>query len=123
MPAPLTDFSQPISSPAGTTTAFRWTPSGVAGARISLGLDSDAESIDGVIASASSNHVGGVHVMMADGAIIFVKDSIDTGDLSKPGVSYGDGYTAVGSKSPYGVWGAAGTRASKEVVDRKQLRR
>jgi len=76
------------------------------------------KTVDDVIASASSNHAGGVHVLMADGAVTFVSDSIDTGDLKTPGVAFKDGYTTPGSKSPYGVWGALGTRASKEIIDR-----
>ncbi len=46
LPPSLTDFSPPIDSPAGAATAFSWTPSSVAGAQISLELDSGAESID-----------------------------------------------------------------------------
>lgn len=46
MPAPLTDFSPPIGDSASANTAFSWTPSSVAGALVSLGLNSDVESID-----------------------------------------------------------------------------
>jgi hypothetical protein len=44
--------------------------------------------------TASSHHVGGVHVMMGDGATKFVSDSIDLN-----------------------VWRAVGTRAGKEPAD------
>ncbi len=49
-------------------------------------------------------------------------DSIDTGDqnagtvfVTDAGVQ-GVGASPVGSASPYGVWGAMGMRASKEVI-------
>ena len=58
--------------------------------------------------SASSHHTGGVHVLMADGAVKFVSDSIDTGNL---GVA-----NTLGGRSPYGVWGGLGTRAGGETV-------
>ncbi|TWU00871.1 DUF1559 family PulG-like putative transporter [Stieleria varia] len=73
--------------------------------------------IEDVIASASSAHADGVHVLMCDGAVAFISDAIDTGDLSKPGVSFGDDYTPPGSPSPYGMWGALGTRASRETLE------
>jgi len=58
--------------------------------------------------SASSLHAGGVNCLMADGAVKFISDSIDTGNL---GVA-----ATFGGKSPYGVWGALGTRAGGETV-------
>ncbi len=58
--------------------------------------------------SASSYHTGGVHALMADGAVRFISDSIDTGNL---GVA-----TTLGGRSPYGIWGALGTKAGGEVV-------
>lgn len=59
------------------------------------------------IISASSHHTGGVHCLMADGAVRFISDNIDTGNLSVAPT------TAV---SPYGVWGALGTKAGNETV-------
>ena len=53
--------------------------------------------------SASSYHDGGVNVAMADGSCRWINDNIDTGDLTKPEVTSGP--------SPYGVWGALGTRS------------
>jgi hypothetical protein len=72
--------------------------------------------MDDPIASASSRHADGVHALMTDGRVVFIRDSIDCGDSSKPGVSVGEDYARPGSKSPYGIWGALGTRASKEVL-------
>lgn len=58
--------------------------------------------------SASSYHTGGVQVLLADGSCRFVSENIDTGNL---GVA-----TFRGAASPYGVWGALGTRAGGEVI-------
>ncbi|MGI9474549.1 MAG: DUF1559 domain-containing protein [Rubripirellula sp.] len=70
---------------------------------------------------ASSRHQGGCHVLMADGAIIFITDSIEAGNsnsaqvvLGSPGGASG---LLPGSESPFGLWGALGTRASKETIE------
>lgn len=65
---------------------------------------------DGIY-SAESRHTGGVQVLMADGAVRFISENIDTGNQAAllPPVS-------TASPSPYGVWGALGTRASGEIV-------
>jgi prepilin-type processing-associated H-X9-DG protein len=61
----------------------------------------------GGVFSAQSYHRGGVNVCMADGSGRFIANTIDTGNLT---------VTASGTAaSPYGVWGALGTRASGEV--------
>lgn len=73
--------------------------------------------IDDVIVSASSLHAGGVYVLLGDGAVGFVTDSIDCGDVTSPGVASEPGYVSAGSQSPYGVWGAIGSRASGEVIE------
>jgi type II secretory pathway pseudopilin PulG len=66
----------------------------------------------------SSRHPGGCHVLMSDGAVVFVTDSIDSGDSTNGTVRLGgEGSRAPGSESPFGVWGAMGTKASGEVVD------
>ena len=67
--------------------------------------------------SASSRHPGGVHILMADGAVRFITDSIEAGDQNI-GTVYGggNGVRAPGSASPYGLWGALGTRANREVI-------
>jgi prepilin-type processing-associated H-X9-DG protein len=66
---------------------------------------------------ASSRHPGGAHVLMADGAVIFITDSIEAGDQTQPQVWDNMNATPAGSASPYGLWGALGTRASKEVIE------
>lgn len=58
--------------------------------------------------TAQSYHTGGVNLAMADGSVRFTSQSIDTGNLSLR-------HTGSGS-SPYGVWGALGSRDGGEVV-------
>ena len=64
----------------------------------------------------SSRHQGGAHVLMGDGAVKFITDSIDTGNGNSPAVFPDATGIPVGSASPYGLFGALGTRASKEVI-------
>lgn len=55
----------------------------------------------------SSRHVGGAHVLMGDGAVIFMTDSVEAGDRTAGNVVWnGTGARSPGSKSPYGLWGA-----------------
>ncbi|MFG0266911.1 MAG: DUF1559 domain-containing protein [Rhodopirellula sp. JB055] len=66
------------------------------------------------ISSCSSRHQGGAHVLMGDGAVKFITDSIDTGNQqSAPLID--------GAKSVYGIWGALGTRGSKEIIDTSDI--
>jgi len=65
----------------------------------------------------SSNHQGGAHVLMADGAVVFMTDSIEAGDSTAGAVRLGQtGPRAPGKPSPYGLWGALGTKAGKETI-------
>ncbi len=59
----------------------------------------------------TSRHPGGVHILLCDSAVRFVTDSIDTGNLSVPSPDV-TGTT----QSPYGVWGALGSKAGSEVL-------
>ncbi len=75
--------------------------------------------------SASSRHQGGAHVLMSDGAVIFITDSVEAGDQTF--IPYGrrspqagnpnDDNWGAGRESPYGLWGALGTRNGKESVE------
>jgi len=68
-------------------------------------------------AGMSSRHQGGAHVLMADGAIKFITDSIEAGNSNAPNVrNGGTGTASPGSPSPYGLWGSLGTKAAKEVI-------
>ena len=61
--------------------------------------------------TATSDHVGGVHCLLADGAVRFVSDNIDAGN--KSAIAPAD---TAGGASPYGVWGALGTKSSGEAI-------
>jgi prepilin-type N-terminal cleavage/methylation domain-containing protein/prepilin-type processing-associated H-X9-DG protein len=58
--------------------------------------------------TANSRHTGGVQVCMVDGSVRFISENIDSGNQWAPRPDAGP--------SPYGVWGALGTRAEGEVI-------
>lgn len=71
----------------------------------------------------ASQHEGGSHILFADGAVKFITDSIEAGISTHRTVRQGGTAkdprfsTVPGSPSPFGLWGALGTRASREVID------
>ena len=68
--------------------------------------------------SAGSQHSGGVHVLMGDGAVVFMADSIDCGNADASSVHInGIDAAAPGAPSPYGLWGTLGTRAGNEFPE------
>lgn len=69
------------------------------------GGDGSGDSQTSLI-SANSNHPGGAMTLRADGSTHFVPETIDTGNLGMPAINAGI--------SPYGVWGALGTKAGNE---------
>lgn len=75
-----------------------------------------------MVATPSSHHQGGCHILMGDGAVKFITDSIEAGSSRNTGGGGamvrlgGSGKAAPGQQSPYGLWGSLGTRASKEVI-------
>ncbi len=69
--------------------------------------DSGANTF-GLLIPASSRHTGGVNVGYADGSVHFISDSIDTGNLNVAEKTSG--------QSPYGVWGALGSKSGGETV-------
>lgn len=62
----------------------------------------------------SSRHQGGAHVCFGGGAVRFITDKIDAGSSDQPTV-YAGSSNPPGSQSPYGLWGALGTRGSGEL--------
>jgi prepilin-type processing-associated H-X9-DG protein len=61
--------------------------------------------------AASSRHAGGVHCLMLDGAVRFISQNINCGNLASPPPS-----ESSSNPSPYGVWGALGSRIGGEVL-------
>jgi len=60
----------------------------------------------------SSEHPGGVNGVMCDGSVRFFSETIDTGSQS----AMESNNPPVTVASPYGVWGAIGSRAGSESV-------
>lgn len=60
------------------------------------------------LSSASSAHPGMVNVLFADGSVASINDNIDAGNSAAAYVGSG--------ASPFGVWGALGTRDGGEVA-------
>jgi len=67
------------------------------------------------VGAASSRHPGGCVVGMADGSVNFISETINTSTAT---TNLGTAYPAPnsGGASPYGVWGALGTKAGGEAV-------
>ncbi|MFH5805875.1 DUF1559 domain-containing protein [Alienimonas sp. DA493] len=63
------------------------------------------------IIPAGSYHTGGVQVVLGDGSVRSVSDTIDCGNDKE------DGGRMTSGRSRDGVWGALGSRAGNEVVD------
>ena len=51
---------------------------------------------------------------MGDGAVIFMTDSVEAGNSRAEVITAAN---RAGAASPYGLWGALGTRANKEVIE------
>ncbi len=65
-----------------------------------------------VLSTATSLHPGGVNVLLGDGSVSFVSETIDTGNQALSWTMSG--------MSPYGVWGGMGSRAGQESVSLQQ---
>jgi prepilin-type N-terminal cleavage/methylation domain-containing protein len=66
------------------------------------------------LAPPQSQHPGGVGIAMVDGSIKFISETIDTGNLAAP-----EAWTwnlQRQTVSPYGVWGALGSKEGGESV-------
>lgn len=75
-------------------------------------------AVDGIY-SAGSNHQGGGHILMADGAVLFITDSIEAGnrDASTLTLEPLDESSAEREASPFGLWGALGTANGGEEIE------
>ncbi|HUQ70847.1 MAG TPA: DUF1559 domain-containing protein [Planctomycetaceae bacterium] len=103
-----------------TMTGFRWADGTTYFAGFATALPPNKASCfttatishwDSVLMTASSRHTGGVHCLMMDGAVKFVSENIDAGNQSAaPPADNG------GAASPYGVWGAIGTKSGGETT-------
>ncbi|NNJ27415.1 DUF1559 domain-containing protein [Alienimonas chondri] len=69
----------------------------------------DGTRIGKGILAPTSYHSGGVQFCMVDGSVKFISETVDTGDLKN------DADNVTSGKSPYGTWGALGTRAANET--------
>ena len=86
-------------------------------AEICLGGGGD---FSGGVLPPGSCHQGGCHVLMCDGAVIFMSESVEAGNGRAGSVMRPANRPAPrtpGSKSPFGLWGAMGTRASSETIE------
>ena len=63
---------------------------------------------DGIYA-ASSRHPGGCHILMADGAVNFITDSIDCGELAIEGT--------IDVDPRLGLWGSLGSKSGQEIIE------
>ena len=72
--------------------------------------------------AAQSNHTGGVNVLFMDGSVSFVSETIDNGNLMMPGTTNHVPHNNMPGNlddfgaSPFGVWGAIGTKSGGESV-------
>lgn len=139
------DFYEPSIQLASVGRGGRWADgaSAIAAANTILPPNSPSCSIGKQLTSpgiysAGSFHQGGTHVLMADGAVKFITESIDHGDATTAVVRLTEpnGATAVESamadkeassdsssktfyadpESPHGLWGALGTARGNETV-------
>jgi prepilin-type N-terminal cleavage/methylation domain-containing protein len=72
------------------------------------------------VSSASSYHGAGIHVVFADNNTRFIPNSIDTGSLSALAPEGCDGARS-NLASPYGAWGAMGTKDAGDIWDASSL--
>ncbi|MEM9703291.1 MAG: H-X9-DG-CTERM domain-containing protein, partial [Planctomycetota bacterium] len=72
--------------------------------------DTDA-SFTEILVTAGSYHTGGAQFVMGDGSVQFISETVDTGFLT----DVANNANVTRGPSPYGTWGALGTRSGGEV--------
>jgi prepilin-type N-terminal cleavage/methylation domain-containing protein/prepilin-type processing-associated H-X9-DG protein len=120
----------PVETNANQGRGYRWADQRVndTGCHTILPPNSEICWVNNVgntlIGSMSSRHQGGCHILMADGAVVFMTDSIEAGDSRAPmvwlnGMNVGPSppSNVPGSQSPYGLWGALGSKGAKETIE------
>jgi prepilin-type processing-associated H-X9-DG protein len=105
------------SPPPGCIAGLRWADGNVGFTAVNTVLPPNSPSCqtgtwdgDDGLYPPTSYHPGGVNGAMADGSVRFLSDNIDTGNLAAPAP------TALMDSSPYGVWGALGSRMGGESI-------
>ena len=73
------------------------------------GSNSNVHDGSWVLPGASSMHPGGVMVGMGDGSVRFVSETVNTGNQNAS-------FNFTSGASPYGVWGALGSRDGSESI-------
>jgi prepilin-type processing-associated H-X9-DG protein/prepilin-type N-terminal cleavage/methylation domain-containing protein len=63
--------------------------------------------------TSTSYHGSGVNVLFADGAVRYIPNAIDCGNLKNPAPE-GSAHDEENPSSPFGIWGAMGTRNSAD---------
>jgi prepilin-type processing-associated H-X9-DG protein len=66
------------------------------------------------VLTSRSRHKGGVQSLFADGAVTFVSENVDAGNMSASSPASSNPVST--GASPYGVWGALGSRMGGETV-------
>ena len=82
--------------------------------KVSCMSNNSGDSGDGIFEPASQ-HTGGVHCLMGDGAVRFISENIDAGNAAATNPS-GGGSGAPAGRSVYGVWGALGSITGGETA-------